>query len=105
MLPCYTEGEESLKPTIDSMVENVDNLPNTVKKCLFIVCDGKVQGKENDMMTCDIIKNILSPYNRETKNVAYTSAWTGNNTCDVMSGFYRGLPYIQLTKHENRGKL
>ena len=104
MLPCYTEGEESLKPTIDSMVENVNNLPDSLMRCLFVVCDGRVQGKENDKMTCEIMKDILSPYDKVTEGVKYTSAWTGANTCDVASGWYEGLPYIQITKHENRGK-
>ena len=104
MLPCYTEGENSLKPTIDSMIENVNNLPSTLKKCLFVVCDGKVQGKENDKMTFEIMRDILSPYDNLTENVHYMSAWTGKNNCDVASGFYRGLAYVQITKHENRGK-
>ena len=104
MLPCYTEGADSLKPTIDSMVESANNLPNTITKCLFLFCDGKVRGKENDKMTCDIMKDILSPYHHLTENIEYISAWTGANTCDVASGFYSGLPYIQITKHKNRGK-
>ena len=40
-VPCYTEGEESLKRTVDSLsVLNYDDK----RKLIFIICDGNIIG-------------------------------------------------------------
>lgn len=55
-MPCYTEGEESLKKTIDSLaVLNYDDK----RKLIFIICDGNIIGSGNNRPTPRIVLDIL----------------------------------------------
>ena len=53
--PCYTEGEDSLRRTIDSLASL---LYDDKRKSLFIICDGII-GSGNDRMTPRIVLDIL----------------------------------------------
>jgi chitin synthase len=55
-IPCYTEGEDSLRRTIDSLVSL---LYDDKRKLLFIICDGNIIGSGNDRTTPRIVLNIL----------------------------------------------
>lgn len=55
-MPCYTEGEESLKKTIDSLATlNYDDK----RKLIFVICDGMIVGAGNDRPTPRIVLDIL----------------------------------------------
>lgn len=55
-VPCYTEGEESLRRTIDSLAAlHYDDK----RKLLFIICDGNIIGTGNDRTTPRIVLDIL----------------------------------------------
>ncbi|KAG8831172.1 hypothetical protein FRC17_003530 [Serendipita sp. 399] len=55
-VPCYTEGEESLRRTIDSLAAlKYDDK----RKLLFIICDGNIVGSGNDRSTPRIVLDIL----------------------------------------------
>lgn len=55
-VPCYTEGEESLKRTIDSLsVLNYDDK----RKLIFLICDGNIVGTGNNQPTPRIVLDIL----------------------------------------------
>ncbi|KZO98083.1 glycosyltransferase family 2 protein [Calocera viscosa TUFC12733] len=55
-VPCYTEGEESLRRTIDSLAAlNYDDK----RKLLFLICDGNIIGRGNDRTTPRIVLDIL----------------------------------------------
>jgi chitin synthase len=55
-IPCYTEGEDSLRRTIDSLAAlNYDDK----RKLLFIICDGNIIGSGNDRTTPRIVLDIL----------------------------------------------
>ncbi|KAG8727907.1 hypothetical protein FRC12_022149 [Ceratobasidium sp. 428] len=55
-VPCYTEGEESLRRTIDSLAKlRYDDK----RKLLFVVCDGMIVGSGNDRPTPRIALDIL----------------------------------------------
>jgi chitin synthase len=55
-VPCYTEGEESLRRTIDSLAAlNYDDK----RKLIFIICDGNIIGSGNDRTTPRIVLDIL----------------------------------------------
>ncbi|KAI9610282.1 hypothetical protein KEM48_002568 [Puccinia striiformis f. sp. tritici PST-130] len=55
-IPCYTEGEESLRRAIDSITQlKYDDK----RKLLFIVCDGMIIGSGNDRPTPRIVLDIL----------------------------------------------
>ena len=55
-VPCYTEGEDSLRRTIDSLAAlNYDDK----RKLIFIICDGNIIGSGNDRTTPRIVLDIL----------------------------------------------
>lgn len=55
-VPCYTEGEDSLRKTIDSLATlNYDDK----RKLLMIICDGMIIGSGNDKATPRIVLDIL----------------------------------------------
>lgn len=55
-IPCYTEGEDSLRRTLDSLASlNYDDK----RKLLFIICDGNIIGSGNDRTTPRIVLDIL----------------------------------------------
>jgi chitin synthase len=55
-VPCYTEGEESLRRTIDTLAAlNYDDK----RKLIFIICDGNIIGSGNDRPTPRIVLDIL----------------------------------------------
>lgn len=57
LVPCYNETEEELKCTFDSLKSQNDIEEN--KKMLFVVCDGRVKGKDASLTTDDILKKLL----------------------------------------------
>ncbi|KAJ1896278.1 hypothetical protein LPJ66_004090 [Kickxella alabastrina] len=117
-VPCYTEGEESLKQTIDSLAElKYDDK----RKLLFIVCDGMIMGSGNDRPTPRIVLDILGVgSDQEPEALSYIALGEGSkehNMAKVYSGLYefKGhvVPYLVVAKvgtpHErnrpgNRGK-
>lgn len=55
-VPCYTEGEESLRNCINSLTRlKYDDK----RKLLFIICDGMIVGSGNDRPTPRIVLDIL----------------------------------------------
>jgi chitin synthase len=55
-VPWYTEGEDSLRRTIDSLAAlNYDDK----RKLIFIICDGNIIGSGNDRTTPRIVLDIL----------------------------------------------
>ncbi|KAH6891643.1 chitin synthase 6 [Coprinopsis sp. MPI-PUGE-AT-0042] len=55
-VPCYTEGEDSLRRTIDSLAAlKYDDK----RKLIFIICDGNIIGSGNDRTTPRIVLDIL----------------------------------------------
>ena len=55
-VPCYTEGEDSLRKTIDSLARlNYDDR----RKLLFIIADGMIVGSGNDRPTPKIVLDLL----------------------------------------------
>ena len=55
-VPCYTEGEESLRNCLDSLTRlKYDDK----RKLLFVICDGMIVGSGNDRPTPQIVLDIL----------------------------------------------
>ncbi len=109
-VPCYTENEESLKKTINSLalLDYDDD-----KKLLFIIADGLIKGSGNDRMTPEIVLDILgveNTYEKLTSDVEvprfdYIALGDGMNRLNrakVFSGHYTILnhrvPYIVVVK-------
>ncbi|KZT54073.1 glycosyltransferase family 2 protein [Calocera cornea HHB12733] len=102
-IPCYTEGEDSLKKTIDSVAKlRYDDK----RKLLFILCDGMIVGSGNDRPTPRIVLDILgADPNRDQEPLSFLSLGEGtkqHNMGKVYSGLYECeghvVPYIVLVK-------
>ncbi|GAA5979187.1 hypothetical protein JCM10908_002832 [Rhodotorula pacifica] len=102
-VPCYTEGEDSLKKTIDSLATlNYDDR----RKLLFIICDGMIVGSGNDRPTPRIVLDILGvDQTIEPDPLMYKAVAEGSkqlNYGKVWSGLYEVeghvVPYIVVAK-------
>lgn len=102
-VPCYTEGEESLRKTIDSVAAlKYDDK----RKLLFLVADGMVVGSGNDRSTPRIVLDILGvDPSIDPEPVSFLSLGPGqkqHNMAKVYSGLYEHaghvVPYIVVVK-------
>jgi chitin synthase len=101
-VPCYTEGEESLKKTIDSLaVLNYDDK----RKLIFIICDGNIIGSGNNRPTPRIVLDILGVDPKlDPEPLLFKSIGEGSkqlNYAKVYSGLYEYeghvVPYVEST--------
>ncbi|GAA5973732.1 hypothetical protein JCM11641_005107 [Rhodosporidiobolus odoratus] len=102
-VPCYTEDEESLKKTIDSLaVLNYDDK----RKLIFIICDGMIVGAGNDRPTPRIVLDVLGvDQTIDPDPLMYKAVAEGSkqlNYGKVWSGLYEVeghvVPYIVVAK-------
>ncbi|KAG1235193.1 hypothetical protein G6F35_001003 [Rhizopus arrhizus] len=102
-VPCYTESEESLRKTIDSIaVLKYDDK----RKLLFLVCDGMIVGSGNDRPTPRIVLDILGvDSNVDPEPLSFLSLGEGikqHNTAKIYSGLYECsghvVPYVVVVK-------
>ncbi|CAO3703668.1 unnamed protein product [Rhizopus stolonifer] len=102
-IPCYTESEEELRKTIDSIASlQYDDK----RKLLFIICDGMIVGGGNDRPTPRIVLDILGVEHRvDPEALSFFSVGEGqkqHNMAKIYSGLYesRGhvVPYIVVAK-------
>lgn len=103
-VPCYTEGEESLRKTIDSLAAL--NYPNN-RKLIFVICDGNIVGNGNTKATPRIVLDILgcSP-DLDHEPLMFKSIGEGGmqlNYGKVFSGLYEYegnvVPYVPAVAH------
>ncbi|KAJ2167852.1 hypothetical protein GGH15_001828 [Coemansia sp. RSA 562] len=102
-VPCYTEGEDSLKSTIDSMAKTKYD---DKRKLLFIVCDGMIMGSGNDRPTPRIVLDILGvDRDQDSEALSYIALGEGSkehNMAKVYSGLYEVsghvVPYLVIAK-------
>lgn len=102
-VPCYTEGEEELKKTIDSIAAlKYDDK----RKLMFIICDGMIIGGGNDRPTPRIVLDILGvdPH-IDPEPLSFFSVGEGqkqHNMAKIYSGLYEShghvVPYIVVSK-------
>jgi chitin synthase len=102
-VPCYTEGDNSLRRTIDSLAKmKYDDK----RKLLFIICDGMIVGSGNDRPTPRIVLDILgADPNLEPEPLSFLSLGEGakqHNMGKVYSGLYECaghvVPYLVVVK-------
>ncbi|RCI06194.1 hypothetical protein CU098_006877 [Rhizopus stolonifer] len=103
---CYTEDEDSLRKTIDSLsVLDYDDK----RKLLFVICDGMIVGSGNDLPTPRIVLNILGVDAQvDPEPLSFISVGDGNkqhNMGKIYSGLYEVaghvVPYIVVAKCGN----
>ncbi|KAI1318052.1 hypothetical protein EDD11_007286 [Mortierella claussenii] len=122
LVTCYSEGESSLRTTIESLAatEYPDN-----KKLLFIICDGIITGSGNDRSTPDICASLMEldpAFDSDPTPQSYIAVAAGSkqhNRAKVYAGYFRWknkrVPTVLIVKcgneeeHEkpkagNRGK-
>ncbi|ORX53443.1 hypothetical protein BCR36DRAFT_582263 [Piromyces finnis] len=102
-VPCYTEGEESLAKTIDSLayLEYDDK-----RKLIFIISDGMIIGSGNDRPTPRIVLDHMGiDPEIDPEALWYDSVGTGTNQVNmakVYSGLYEyeghPVPFIVVVK-------
>ncbi|KAJ6586612.1 glycosyltransferase family 2 protein [Mycena sp. CBHHK59/15] len=102
-VPCYTEGDTSLRRTIDSLAQlKYDDK----RKLLLIICDGMIVGSGNDRPTPRIVLDILgADPNLDPEPLSFLSLGEGtkqHNMGKVYSGLYecKGhvVPYLVVAK-------
>ncbi|KAJ3092077.1 hypothetical protein HK102_010987 [Quaeritorhiza haematococci] len=102
-VPCYTEGEDSLRKTIDSLaLLDYDD----TRKLLFLIADGMIKGAGNDLPTPEIVLKILGvdpAVQPQAKSyVAIGEGSKQHNKAKVYSGLYsiqgRYVPYLVVVK-------
>ncbi|KAI8340045.1 chitin synthase-domain-containing protein [Chlamydoabsidia padenii] len=102
-VPCYTESEESLRKTIDSIaVLRYDDK----RKLIFLVCDGMLIGSGNDRPTPRIVLDILGvDPNVDPEPLSFFSLGEGakqHNMGKIYSGLYECaghvVPYVVVVK-------
>lgn len=104
-VPCYTEGEASLRQTIDSLVGLAYE---DKRKLLVVICDGMVVGKGNDRSTPQIVLDILQPGTHLTVHGTFSYPSCDDleakrpNRALIFSGLYECLghcvPYLLIIK-------
>ena len=102
-VPCYTEGDASLRRTIDSLAQlKYDDK----RKLLVVICDGMIVGSGNDKPTPRIVLDILgADPNQDPEPLSFQSLGEGakqHNMGKVYSGLYETnghvVPYMVLVK-------
>ncbi|RDB20078.1 Chitin synthase 8 [Hypsizygus marmoreus] len=102
-VPCYTEGEDSLRRTIDSLAAlNYDDK----RKLIFIICDGNIIGSGNDRTTPRIVLDILGIDPKlDPEPLLFKSVGEGSKALNygkVYSGLYEFeghvVPYMVVVK-------
>ncbi|OLL22638.1 Chitin synthase 8 [Neolecta irregularis DAH-3] len=102
-LPCYTEDEDSLKGSIDSLARTKYD---DKRKLLFIVCDGMIIGAGNDRPTPTIVLDILGvSQSMDPEPLSFDSLGEGlkqHNMGKVYSGLYEVsghvVPFVVVVK-------
>ncbi|KAF9241811.1 glycosyltransferase family 2 protein [Melanogaster broomeanus] len=103
-VPCYTEGEESLRSTIDSLAAlDYDDK----RKLIFVICDGNIIGSGNERPTPEIVLDIfgVDQTSRDAEPLMFKSVGEGSqklNYGKVYSGLYEFeghvVPYLVVVK-------
>jgi chitin synthase len=94
-VPCYTEGETSLRCTIDSLAQlKYDDK----RKLILVVCDGNIVGSGNDRPTPRVVLDILGvDPNFDPEPLNFVSLGEGarqHNMGKVYSGLYECTGHI-----------
>ena len=102
-VPCYTEGDTSLRRTIDSLAQmKYDDK----RKLIVVICDGMIVGSGNDRPTPRIVLDILgADPNLDPEPLSFMSLGEGakqHNMGKVYSGLYECsghvVPYLVIVK-------
>ena len=91
LVTAYSEGEEGLRTTLDSIATT--DYPNS-HKVIFVVCDGMIKGKGEELTTPDITISMMGDcavLPDEVQAFSYVAVASGSkrhNMAKVYAGFY-----------------
>lgn len=91
LVTCYSEGEEGIRTTLDSIA--LTDYPNS-HKTIVVICDGIIKGKGEKYSTPEIVLGMMKdPVDlpEDTKSFSYVAVATGakrHNMAKVYAGFY-----------------
>ncbi|KAH6600736.1 hypothetical protein BASA61_002244 [Batrachochytrium salamandrivorans] len=105
-IPCYSEGADSLRCTIDSVATSIFEDSGLL---LFIIADGMVMGEGNSLTTPQIVLQIIGVDNVDFSDMSecfpFVSLGEGQsqwNQARIFSGLYtkqgRQVPFIVIAK-------
>ncbi|CAO3638873.1 unnamed protein product [Mucor hiemalis] len=92
LVTCYSEGEDGLRTTLDSIATT--DYPNS-HKLILVIADGIITGHGNSMSTPDICISMMQDFIVDPKDVepcSYIAIADGtkrHNMAKIYSGFYR----------------
>lgn len=89
---CYSEDEEGLRTTLDSL--STTDYPNS-HKLIMILCDGLIKGSGNDLTTPEIALGMMEDFAispEEVQPYSYVAVAAGtkrHNMAKIYAGFYK----------------
>ncbi|KAG0914330.1 hypothetical protein G6F57_002032 [Rhizopus arrhizus] len=100
LVTCYSEGEEGLRITMDSLAETTFSNKH---KIFFVIADGMITGAGETKSTPDIVVGImdLDPTMANPKPSSYLAIADGEkqlNKAKVYAGHYKGVPCVTIVK-------
>lgn len=102
-VPCYTEGTESIRKTVNSIARlRYDDR----RKLIFVICDGNIMGAGNDKPTPQLVLEMLgADPDAHSEPRSFVSLGQGakqHNMARVYSGLYEHaghlVPYLVVVK-------
>ncbi|OJJ46146.1 hypothetical protein ASPZODRAFT_16743 [Penicilliopsis zonata CBS 506.65] len=91
MVTCYSEGEEGIRTTLDSVA--LTDYPNS-HKTIIVICDGIIKGKGEQFSTPEIVLGMMRDHvvaPEEVQAFSYVAVASGSkrhNMAKVYCGFY-----------------
>ncbi|KAI9321358.1 chitin synthase-domain-containing protein [Dichotomocladium elegans] len=100
LVTCYSEGEDGLRTTMDSLAETTYSKKH---KCFFVIADGIITGAGESKSTPDIVVGMmdLDPTMNNPKPCSYLAVADGEkqlNMAKVYAGHYKGVPCVTIVK-------
>ncbi|CAO3672035.1 unnamed protein product [Rhizopus stolonifer] len=100
LVTCYSEGEEGLRTTMDSLSNTTYSKKH---KVFFVIADGLITGAGEEKSTPDIVVDMmdLEPSMADPKPCSYLAVANGEkqlNMAKVYAGHYNGTPCVTIVK-------
>ncbi|KAL0092181.1 chitin synthase [Phycomyces blakesleeanus] len=100
LVTCYSEGEEGLRCTMDSLAETTYSKKH---KIFFVIADGMITGEGETRSTPEIVTGMmdLDPTMANPKPSSYLAIADGEkqlNMAKVYAGHYKNVPCIAIIK-------
>ncbi|KAG9187401.1 chitin synthase [Alternaria panax] len=103
LLCCYNESYPELMTSLNSLAEQ--QLLDTHKKAIIVVCDGRVSSKGEPKTAAAYLKEDIIEHSSSTFMTQAYTAWDGAPMdVEIIKGEFRGIPIVCVIKDENRGK-